>query len=132
MANNTSENVTDTRRTESTRGGTYFQPRVDIFETDQELTLYADVPGVRAEDVDLRFERGELILQARVQRKERPGQPLLTEYQEGDFFRVFQIHESIDPTRISAECKQGVLTVHLPKAEEVKPRQVKVKGENVC
>src|SRR5207249_4814583 len=82
---------------------------------DQELTMYADVPGVRAEDVDLRFERGELILQARVQRQQRPGQALLTEYQEGDFFRVFQIHESIDTTRISAQCKSGVLTVHLPK-----------------
>ena len=127
MANNTSENVTDTRRTESTRGGTYFQPRVDIFETDQELTLYADVPGVRAEDVDLRFERGELILQGRVQRRERPGQPLLTEYHEGDFFRVFQIHESIDTTRITAECKNGVLTVHLPKTEAVQPRQIAVK-----
>ena len=129
MANSTTENVTDTRRTESTRGGNYYQPRVDIFETDQELTMYADLPGVRAEDVDLRFERGELILQGRVQRPERPGQALLTEYQEGDFFRVFQIHESIDTTRITAECKHGVLTVHMPKVEEVKPRQVMVKGE---
>jgi len=129
MANNTSENVTDTRRTESTRGGTYFQPRVDIFETDQELTMYADLPGVRAEDVDLRFERGELILQGRVQREQRPGQALLTEYQEGDFFRVFQIHESIDTTRIAAECKNGELTVHLPKVEAAKPHQVQVRGE---
>jgi len=127
--NHTAENATDTRRTESTRGGNFYQPRVDIFETDHELTLFADVPGVRAEDVDLRFERGELILQARVQRQERPGQALLTEYEEGDYFRVFQIHESIDTTRISAECKNGVLTVHLPKVEEVKPRQVQVKGE---
>ena len=115
-------------RPEATRG-VQFMPRVDIYETDTELLLCADVPGVRAEDVDLRFERGELILQGRVQRPERPGQALLTEYQEGDFFRVFQIHESIDTTRITAECKNGVLTVHMPKVEEVKPRQVKVKGE---
>jgi len=116
-------------RGESTRSGFYFTPRVDIFETDSELTLLADVPGVAPDDVDLRFERGELILQARVKPRQRPGQALMSEYQEGDFYRVFQIHESIDSTRIAAECKNGELTVHLPKVEAAKPRQVQVRGE---
>jgi len=123
------ENSTNGTHTENTRGGTYFQPRVDIFETDKELTLHADVPGVRPEDVDLRFERGELVLQGRVKHRERRGLALLSQYEEGDFFRVFQIHESIDSTRIEAECKNGVLTVHLPKVEAARPRQVTVKGE---
>jgi HSP20 family protein len=114
---------------ESTRSGYFFTPRVDIFETDEELTLFADVPGVKADDVDLRFERGELVLQGRVQERQRPGQVLTSEYGEGDFYRVFQIHESIDHTRIVAECKNGELIVHLPKAEAAKPRQVKVRGE---
>jgi len=116
-------------RGETTRSGFYFTPRVDIFETDNELTLLADVPGVAPDDVDLRFERGELILQARVKPRQRAGQALMSEYQEGDFYRVFQIHESIDSTRIAAECKNGELTVHLPKAEAAKPRQVQVRGE---
>jgi len=116
-------------RGETTRSGFFFTPRVDIFETDDELTLYADVPGVKAENVDLRFERGELILQGRVPVRHRPGQMLVNEYQEGDFYRVFQIHESIDSTRISAECKNGELVVHLPKTETAKPRQVRVRGE---
>ena len=119
----------DTQRAERTRGGTYFQPRVDIFETENELTLYADVPGVKADDVELRYERGELVLQARPDRREQNGLTLLREYEEGDYFRVFQIHESIDSAKIEAECKNGVLTVHLPKAEAVRPRQVQVKGE---
>ena len=114
---------------ETTRGGSYFTPRVDIFETDQELTLLADVPGVPPDNVDLRFEGGELILQGRIKQRPRRGQALMGEYEEGDFYRVFQIHESIDSSRIEAECKNGVLTVHLPKAEAAKPRQVKVKGE---
>ena len=122
-------NGTDAQRAERTRGSQYFQPRVDIFETEDELTLYADVPGVKADDVDLRFERGELVLQGRVAPRQRPGQALLREYEEGDFFRVFQIHESIDTARIEAECKSGVLTIHLPKVEAVRPRQVRVKGE---
>jgi len=121
--------VTEPSRPESTRGGVTFTPRVDIFETDHELTLYADVPGVRCEDVDLRYERGELLLHGRV----RPRHPergfVLNEYEEGDFYRVFTIHESIDNNRISAECKNGVLTVHLPKAEAARPKQIKIKSE---
>jgi HSP20 family molecular chaperone IbpA len=116
-------------RPESTRGGVYFTPRVDIYETEDELVLYADLPGVRAEDVDLRYERGELTLHGKVRARPRPEQFYQWEYEEGDFFRVFQVHESIDGTRIAAECKNGVLTVHLPKVEAARPRQVKVRGE---
>jgi HSP20 family protein len=114
---------------ERTRGGVYFTPRVDIYEDDNELRLYADIPGARCEDIDLRYEKGELVLHAKVERRERPGQVLLTEYEEGDFFRAFTIHESIDPARIEAQCKNGVLTVHLPKAESARPKQVQVRGE---
>jgi len=116
-------------QTENTRGGLYFTPRVDIYETDKELTLYADLPGVRGEDLDLRYEQGELMLHGRVPRRERQGNFLLAEYEEGDFYRVFQIHESIDAGRISAECKNGVLAVHLPKVEAVRPRQIAVQNK---
>ncbi len=116
-------------RPEATRGGTYFTPRVDIVETDAELTLYAEVPGVRPDDVDLRYEKGELLLHARVKPAEGQRSMLLQEYDEGDFYRAFTIHESIDSSRISAECKNGVLTVHLPKAEAARPRQITVRAE---
>jgi HSP20 family protein len=129
MATDTlTQNVTESRKTETTRGSNYFSPPVDIFESDKELTLFADLPGVRPEDVDLKYERGELILHGRVPAREHPGHLLLGEYQEGDFYRVFQIHESIDSTRIAAECKNGVLIVHLPKVEAARPRQISVKG----
>ncbi len=114
---------------ESTRGGVYFSPRVDICETDGELLLMADLPGVRPEDVDLRYERGELVLHARVARR-HPERPLLLhEYELGDFYRAFTIHESIDASRIEAECKNGVLTVHLPKAEPARPKQINVRSQ---
>jgi len=112
---------------EGTRGSQYFVPPVDIYETDEELRLCADLPGVKPEDVHLRFENGELILEGRLQPRQHTGKPLAREYEEGDFYRVFQVHESIDSTRIEAECKNGVLTVHLPKEERVKPRKVPVK-----
>src|SRR5437879_3863007 len=87
---------------ERTRGGVFFTPRVDIFENDTELTLMADVPGVRPEDVDLRYDKGELILHAKVQPHSQQGTPLLNEFEVGDFYRAFAIHESIDSTKISA------------------------------
>ena len=113
---------------EDTRGGVFFTPRVDIHEGDKELTLFADVPGVRPEDVDLRYEQGQLLLHARVKPRQHAKNFLLKEYEEGDFYRNFAIHESIDGSRISAECKNGVLIVHLPKAEAVLPKQIAVKS----
>ena len=120
-------------RTEQTsperlRGGVYFTPRVDIVETDQELVLYADLPGVRPDDVDLRYEQGELTLHGRVQPRQPERGALLNEYEVGDFYRAFQIHETIDASKIGADFKNGVLTIHLPKMEQAKPRQITVRG----
>jgi len=119
-------NRTEDHNGESTRDGKYFTPRVDIVETDTELLLYADMPGVRPDDIDLRFENGELILRGKVQAAPAEGQRISSEYEVGDFHRVFQVHETIDASKIEAECKHGVLTLHLPKQEAVKPKQIPI------
>jgi HSP20 family protein len=128
-ANLATKGRVETPRSELTHSGLHFSPRVDIYETENELTLFAEVPGVRPEDVDLHYEQGELTLRGRVHTRSEGKRLLLQEYEEGDFYRAFNIHESIDAGRISAECKNGVLTVHLPKAESSKPRQISVKAE---
>lgn len=112
---------------ESTRGGHFFSPRVDIYETDTELLLYADLPGIDPGAIDLRYERGELTLRAGAAAHAHKGHPLLAEYAEGDYYRVFRLHESIDSGRIEAEYRNGVLIVHLPKQEQAKPKQVSVR-----
>ena len=114
-------------RAESIRGGPVFSPFIDILETDGELLLLADLPGVRAEDVELHFEQGELTLHARVQPRMQAKESLMREYEEGDFHRVFSVHESIDTSKIEAQCKNGVLTVKLPKMEAARPRQIQVR-----
>jgi len=126
---NTLTKRTDTTNKETTRNNKYFTPRVDIFETDSELVLHADMPGVAPKDIDLRYENGELIVQGKSSPASPLGHQIFGEFEEGDYYRAFQIHESIDSTRIEAECKNGVLTVHLPKAESAKPRQVTVKAK---
>jgi HSP20 family protein len=131
MAENTSlaqKDRTEQMTPESTRG-VFFTPRVDIYETDNELTLYADIPGVSPEDVDLRYEGGELVLRGRVKPRHRDEDFALQEYEEGDYYRAFSIHESIDAGKIEAECKNGVLMVHLPKVERARPKQITVRGK---
>src|SRR5687767_11527566 len=93
---------TDTTNLETTRSDKFFAPRVDIFEGENELVLCADMPGVAPGDVDLRYEQGELILQGRSRPSARSGHLILGEFEEGDYYRVFQIHESIDSSRIEA------------------------------
>jgi HSP20 family protein len=105
-----------------------FTPRVDIIETAEELLLMADVPGVKPEDVDVRFENGELILHGRCNPRSQPANFLLSEFEVGDFYRAFTLNETIDAGKIGADLKQGVLTVHLPKSETLKPRKIPVKG----
>jgi HSP20 family protein len=116
-------------RFEATRGRAHFVPHVDVYEMEQDLLLLADVPGVHPEDVDLHYEKGELVLHARVQARPQQATAMLREYEEGDFDRAFSIPESIDGTRIEAQCKNGVLTVRLPKVEVAQPRQIKVNGQ---
>jgi HSP20 family molecular chaperone IbpA len=112
------------------RGGVFFTPLVDIYENDKELILYADLPGARPADVDLRYEQGELVLHAKVppRHQETARGFLVNEYEVGDFYRAFSIHESIDAGKISAEFKNGVLVVHLPKMAEAQPRQIAVQA----
>jgi HSP20 family protein len=112
---------------ERTRGGQVYRPNVDILETPTELTLVADVPGVNNEAIDIDFEDGLLVIQGKVgQRYDDKNSFLFREYGLGDFYRTFRVSERIDVTAIHAECKDGVLTVHLPKVEAAKPRKITV------
>ena len=106
-----------------------YTPRVDIVETEGELRLYADLPGVSPEDVDIRYENGELGLVGKVAPRYEGVEPLAAEYGVGDFSRSYSISEAVDAEQISAEMHDGVLTVHLPKTEAVKPRKIEVKSE---
>lgn len=112
---------------ENTRAVT-LTPRVDVLETEQELLLLADVPGVKQDNIDIRFEKGELTLHARRPSSRIDEAFMQREVPAADYFRSFRISEKIDADKIWAELKLGVLTLHLPKAEAAKPRKITVKG----
>lgn len=103
----------------------YITPPVDIYETSDGLTVMADVPGVAQEDMDIRVDNNLLTIRAR-SRHAAPSNAVYREYELVHYFRQFELSDKVDVTRISAELKQGVLTVHLPKAEEAKPRRIDV------
>ncbi|MCC6125910.1 MAG: Hsp20/alpha crystallin family protein [Pirellulales bacterium] len=112
---------------EHTRSGRFFRPHVDIVEKAEELLLLADVPGADGDAIDIRFEDGELTLHGKVEpRQGNDRRYLHQEYDVGDFYRTFQISEAIDAGKISADYGDGVLTLHLPKAESVKLRKIAV------
>jgi HSP20 family molecular chaperone IbpA len=93
------------------------RPQVDILENSEEVLLLADVPGANGESVDVRVDEGVLTLQA--QRTVASGQPVR-------YKRAFQLPESVDPDKITAELKNGVLQLHLRKFEKAKPRTIAV------
>jgi HSP20 family protein len=115
---------------EPTRSEVTYRPNVDILETEGELLLRADLPGVSADDVDVQFEQGVLTLTARVPQRWNMQKAAwrLQEYGLGDFQRTFQVGEQIDPSGITAEYGDGVLTLHLPKVAAVRPRRIAVQA----
>ncbi len=117
------------RREESTRPGQYFMPAVDILETDDEMVLMADMPGVPPDGVDVQLDGDRLTIEGRVRAEDYAGlKPLHVEYVVGGYHRTFALGEAIDRDGIRASMQQGVLTLHLPKAEHARVRRIEVRA----
>lgn len=114
---------------ERTRNGVTFTPRFDIVETENELLLCGDLPGVSPEELDVRFENEYLTVHGKVAPRHEECEHVFGEYGVGDFEREFRISETVDAAKISAELKNGVLTIHLPKLEAIKPKRIEVKAD---
>jgi HSP20 family protein len=112
---------------ESTVSARRFLPVTDIFETEQALTVILEMPGVGRDKVDIHVESNVLTIEGRVDFAKYQGlQPLYTEYNVGDYARSFQLSSTINQEGITADLKDGVITLVLPKAEKAKPRKIKV------
>jgi HSP20 family protein len=110
---------------------TTWAPAVDIFETEQELVVKADLPDIKPEELDIRVEndiltiRGERKFEKKVEEKNY----LRVERTYGSFSRSFSLANTVKTEAIKAEYKNGVLTLTVPKREEAKPKQIKVDVE---
>jgi HSP20 family molecular chaperone IbpA len=113
---------------EQTKPGPVFTPSVDIFETEQEITLLADMPGVKADDLNVDLRDDTLTLTGDVRASvATPGETVYREYETGRYYRQFSLSEVIAQDRIDAKLSDGVLRLTLPKVEKATPRRIEVK-----
>jgi HSP20 family protein len=113
---------------EQTRPGLVFTPNVDIFETERDITLLADLPGVTAEKLTIDLRENTLTLIGDVESIEGPEEEeIMVEFETGRYYRQFTVSNVIDQSKIDANLIDGVLRLTLPKVEEAKPRRIEVK-----
>ncbi len=113
---------------EQTRPGPVYSPAVDIFENENSITVLADMPGVKADDLNIDLRESVLTLTGRVATIDGTKETdVLREYRTGTFFRQFTLAETIDQAKIDAKLSDGVLRLELPKVEKARPRQITVR-----
>ena len=118
-----------TSQAEQTRPGMVFTPAVDIFETDKEITLLADMPGVTSNALSIDLHENILTLDGDVKSPESADEvDIMREYRTGKYYRQFTLSQVIDQSKIDAVLKDGVLRLRLPKVEAPTPRKIEVKS----
>ena len=116
------------KKEETTIPARVFLPVADIYETQNALSVILEMPGVEKNNVEIRVEDGVLNVKGQLDLSKYQGLlPLYTEYNVGHYARSFQLSSKIDQNKISAELKDGVLFLTLPKVDEAKPRTIQVK-----
>jgi len=115
------------KKPESTTPARRFQPVSDIFETPDALKVILEMPGVAKDSVEVRVENDVLTIDGQIDFSKYEGlSPVYTEYNVGHYTRSFQLSNTIDQDRISADLRDGVIALVLPKAEKAKPRKINV------
>jgi len=103
------------------------RPVVDIYENDDEILVYADMPGVKKENISVNIDNGALSLKG-TRHLDTAGTSNWEEFSDLAYIRVFSVPQSINVDQVAAELKDGVLKLHLPKSEAAKPRQIEIKA----
>lgn len=117
----------DDQNIEKTRELYEVPPAVDICENEDEILLYADMPGVVKDEISVNIDNGRLSLSG-IRKLETKGAASWEEFGNVAFVRNFSVPQTIDVEKVEAELKNGVLTLHMPKSEEAKPRQIEIKS----
>ena len=104
-------------------------PPVDIYETSNDVTLVADVPGVTKENLRLDIDKDELTISGTFEEQDGDGKKLIDECVYGEYNRTFTLGDTIDIEKIAAKLDNGVLTITLPKQERVKPKTIAIETE---
>jgi HSP20 family molecular chaperone IbpA len=112
---------------EQTRAGRTYVPDVDITESGEALRVWADLPGVDENSVEVRLDQGLLSIEGRVSLEGYEDlRPVYTEYNVGNFVRRFRIPNTVDTAKIQGKMSNGVLELTIPKSEAARPRRIEV------
>jgi HSP20 family protein len=115
------------KKTEGTTPGRIFVPVTDIFETPEALTVVLEMPGVDRNGIEASVENDVVTIEGRIDFSKYEGMlPVYTEYNVGHYARSFEISNKVDQSKISAQMKDGVVTIVLPKAEQAKSRKIEI------
>jgi len=116
-----------TEEMERTRSRRTFVPRADIYETDKEIFVLADIPGANEKTVDITLEKNVLSINAYIEPAIPSGfEVAYAEYEEGDYQRSFRLSDEIDREKIEATVSDGVLRLRLPKSQEARIKKISV------
>ena len=104
----------------------------DIYEDDKEVKLVAELPGIKGDDVEISVENNILTIsgEKKFEDEKKKDKYLRIERYYGKYTRSFSLPAYVDSSKISAEHKNGVLTIHMPKKPETRPRMIKVKSSD--
>ena len=107
--------------------GLLIAPSASIYETEDDFIMKVNMPGVNKDEVEVKLSHDELMIYGRViQEVQDPKQYLLKEIEDGNYYRVFRVSESVDVRQIKAKMEEGILTLTLPKHERIKPRDIPI------
>ena len=125
-----SENTELTKRTENMVEKRHeipvVAPIVDIYENEDEILLHADMPGVTKDQITVNVDNGKLEISG-IRHLQESGAGNWQEFGDVEYRRIFSVPQSIDVAKVNAELKEGVLKLHLPKAEAAKPRTIEIR-----
>ena len=125
MAEKTVPATMEDRLPETREEDRFLVPPVDIYETSDGLAVVADLPGVDKEDLSIRVEDNILTIDGKAH-DGLPGEAIRSEFALANFHRQFRLSDEVDQERITADLKNGVLQIQLPKAEKAKPKMIAV------
>lgn len=118
---------TKTEVTRREQGPEYYTPAVDISETENELVLKYDMPGVDKEDVEITALKNTLTVVGNVSTEDL-GNAVYQETRFGNYRREFTLPDDVDTNKILAEMNDGVLIIKIPKSEKAKPKSIRITG----
>ena len=110
------------------QSGPAYSPDVDIHASDDEAVFIVDLPGVGKGDVTIKVDETDaLVVSGRNSYKE-PANPVLRQYEIGNYYRAFQLSDDFDKDKIAAKLENGRLVITIPKREEAKPRRIEIRA----